>query len=43
MWWLAGIREVNLATEDSATLAAFTETLSRLDGNGITTHWQRTH
>ena len=39
----AGIREVNLATEDSATLAAFTETLSRLDGNGITTHWQRTH
>ena len=39
----AGIQEVNLATEADTPLAAFTATLSLLDGHGITTHWQRAH
>ncbi|GAA0845412.1 hypothetical protein GCM10009113_18510 [Marinobacter szutsaonensis] len=37
-----GINEVNLATEAQTPLSGFTRTLSLLDGQGITTHWQRT-
>lgn len=35
------VDEVNLGTEQDTRLASFTRTLSLLDGQGITTHWQR--
>ncbi len=37
-----GIDEVNLSAEGETPLSSFTRTLSLLDGQGITTHWQRT-
>lgn len=37
-----GISEINLSTEGAAQLSSFTRTLSLLDQQGITTHWQRT-
>ncbi|MGF2735759.1 ExbD/TolR family protein [Marinobacter sp. DUT-1] len=36
------ITKVNLTTEGQTALSSFTRTLSLLDGQGITTYWQRT-